>query len=193
MRRSFLRLAQIKPATPRYLQAHAPTGLTGLLTSANPRSTLRYLYLSTLNALSELPSESVYRQSTEALIRNRLEIVNAVVPESYPAWREQTDKLLKQELGELKEGEAIYRGPDGEQRIVKVGGETFVQVDWERGDELADRDQMEWDGEEVVSYPEGSRSEATINRVQKQVESKMQLESAPRVDIEAEPGLTADQ
>lgn len=54
------------------------TGLTGLYTHPNPRPALISLYNHTLKVLEKkYPQESVYRQSVEALTKNRLAIVEA--------------------------------------------------------------------------------------------------------------------
>ncbi|KAK6465229.1 hypothetical protein DFJ63DRAFT_14993 [Scheffersomyces coipomensis] len=53
-----------------------PTGLTGLYQHPNPRPALISLYNHTLTVLdTKFPKESVYRQSVEALTKNRLKIV----------------------------------------------------------------------------------------------------------------------
>ncbi|KAK6204543.1 uncharacterized protein RJT21DRAFT_9313 [Scheffersomyces amazonensis] len=53
-----------------------PTGLTGLYQHPNPRPALISLYKHTLTVLeTKFPKESVYRQSVEALTKNRLKIV----------------------------------------------------------------------------------------------------------------------
>ncbi|CAN3375230.1 hypothetical protein DIURU_001068 [Diutina rugosa] len=55
-----------------------PTGLTGLYQHPNPRPALIALYNHTLDFLkTEFPSNSVYRQSVEALTKNRLQIVES--------------------------------------------------------------------------------------------------------------------
>lgn len=53
-----------------------PTGLTGLYQHPNPRPALISLYNHTLKVLNQkFPQQSVYRQSVEALTRNRLNVV----------------------------------------------------------------------------------------------------------------------
>ncbi|CUM47990.1 unnamed protein product [Debaryomyces tyrocola] len=53
-----------------------PTGLTGIYQHPNPRPALIALYNHTLTVLdTKFPKESVYKQSVEALTRNRLKIV----------------------------------------------------------------------------------------------------------------------
>lgn len=53
-----------------------PTGLTGIYQHPNPRPALISLYNHTLSTLNtKFPSSSIYRQSVEALTKNRLKIV----------------------------------------------------------------------------------------------------------------------
>lgn len=53
-----------------------PTGLTGLYQHPNPRPALVALYNHTLTVLDKkFPKESVYKQSVEAMTKNRLKIV----------------------------------------------------------------------------------------------------------------------
>jgi NADH dehydrogenase (ubiquinone) 1 alpha subcomplex subunit 5 len=53
-----------------------PTGLTGLYQHPNPRPALIALYNHTLTVLDKkFPKESVYKQSVEAMTKNRLKIV----------------------------------------------------------------------------------------------------------------------
>lgn len=55
-----------------------PTGLAGLYQHPNPRPALIALYLHTLKFLDErFPKDSIYKQSVEALTKNRLAIVEA--------------------------------------------------------------------------------------------------------------------
>ncbi|EGV61272.1 hypothetical protein PSN45_001387 [Yamadazyma tenuis] len=53
-----------------------PTGITGLYQHPNPRPALISLYNHTLSLLdTKFPKHSIYRQSVEALTRNRLKVV----------------------------------------------------------------------------------------------------------------------
>ncbi|KAL7667274.1 Uncharacterized protein ABC855_g937 [[Candida] zeylanoides] len=55
-----------------------PTGLAGLYQHPNPRPALIALYSHTLKFLDEkFPKDSIYKQSVEALTKNRLAIVEA--------------------------------------------------------------------------------------------------------------------
>ncbi|KAJ3719891.1 ETC complex I subunit conserved region-domain-containing protein [Lentinula raphanica] len=57
--------------------AKTTTGITGLAVHPDPLPTLTRTYKATLEALSALPSTSVYRQGTEALTQKKLSIVEA--------------------------------------------------------------------------------------------------------------------
>lgn len=76
------------------MQAGTPTGLCGLRTHPAPRSTLLYLYNSTLEKLGQLPESSVYRQSTEALTKHRLKIIEATKPKGWDAWQDRIQLVL---------------------------------------------------------------------------------------------------
>ncbi|KAF7339435.1 NADH dehydrogenase 1 alpha subcomplex subunit 5 [Mycena sanguinolenta] len=53
------------------------TGLTGLAVHPDPLPALSQTYQNTLTTLAQIPSTSVYRQATEALIQKKLDIVKA--------------------------------------------------------------------------------------------------------------------
>lgn len=105
MRRTFRLLASVKPA--RYLEAGTPTGLTGLYTHPSPRSTLLFLYSTTLDKLKAVPEHSVYRQSVEALTKHRMAIVEGAVPPGYDEWAAKARKLLADEIEQKKTREAL--------------------------------------------------------------------------------------
>ena len=87
-------LATVKSAS-KYLEPNAPTGLTGVLTHPSPRPALIYTYRQTLSKLREIPKSSVYRQSTEALTKHRLAIVESTKPEGYERWLERVRKQIE--------------------------------------------------------------------------------------------------
>ncbi|KAF2864355.1 hypothetical protein K470DRAFT_208266 [Piedraia hortae CBS 480.64] len=78
-----------------YLEAGAPTGLTGIYTHPAPRSALLYVYNQTLQKLSKLPESSVYRQATEALTRERLRAVESKRPEGLREWQERVKSSVE--------------------------------------------------------------------------------------------------
>ncbi|KAL9580968.1 MAG: hypothetical protein Q9203_006093 [Teloschistes exilis] len=92
MKSSARLLATVKPE--RFLTPGNPTGLTGLLTHPAPRTQLLYYYSSTLQKLSKFPEHSVYRKSTEAITKQRYDIVAAIKPEGYEEWAQRAQKLV---------------------------------------------------------------------------------------------------
>jgi len=143
MRRTFRQLAAVKPA--RYLEPGAPTGLTGLNTHPAPRSTLLYLYSSTLDKLKEIPESSLYRQSTEALTKHRMSIVSAVEPDGYKEWSEKAKKVIAEhpEVFNTPEGGVDY--DMGRHLKILRDGKVFVRS---KTDQEFDDMTEEWDGEE---------------------------------------------
>lgn len=141
MRAAARLLASVKPG--QYLEANAPTGLTGLLTHPSPRSTLLHHYNATLNKLKQIPESSVYRQSTEALTKHRLQIVEQSKPAGWDAWQEK----IKSQVGD---------NPGLVDTIDTGTGTTFVFPKQQDVDERSRA--AEWDGEVVQSFPEGIRT-----------------------------------
>lgn len=92
MRSALRLLANVKPA--RYLEPHAPIGLTGLTTHPSPRPTLIHVYRQTLEKLKAFPENSVYRKSTEALTRHRLQIIESTKPPGFDAWFERAKETV---------------------------------------------------------------------------------------------------
>lgn len=165
----------------RFLEGGAPTGLTGLLTSHTPRPHLVYLYSATLDKLKALPESSVYRQSTEALTRRRLELVRNAVPEGYEEWKQRAGKQIEQD------GEKIVASA-GE---IRVMGDNAYILDTA---EDMEADTPAWEGEESEAQAEGPRHESERNDNQKNAIAG----ETPRVPdhivkLEAEPALTAQQ
>jgi len=126
-----------------FLEAGTPTGLTGLLTHPSPRSTLLYHYNSTLDKLKKIPESSVYRQSTEALTKHRLAVIEQTKPAGWDAWQQ---KIMLQ----------VSEDPERYQVLNTSGGETVVMPNEAEVDLRSRR--AEWDGEKLQSMPEGIRS-----------------------------------
>jgi NADH dehydrogenase (ubiquinone) 1 alpha subcomplex subunit 5 len=141
MRAAARLFASVKPG--QFLEAGSPTGLTGLTTHPSPRSTLLYHYTSTLDKLKQIPESSVYRQSTEALTKHRLEIVSQSKPAGWDEWQEKTKGQLEKDPGLVE--------------IIKHSqGQTLMLPKYQDVDERSKA--AEWDGEEMQSFPEGIRS-----------------------------------
>lgn len=188
MRRTLRLFAAVKPV--RYLEAGTPTGLTGLYTHNSPRSTLLYLYSTTLDKLKAAPDSSLYRQSIEALTKHRMAIVAAHIAPGFEEWQAKAQKVLK----ENPEGFNIasHAAIDGAQaQIITKGNQTFLL---RHDPEKKDSRYEEWDGEvDEGGEREGLRSEAERKDAElifsrKPLEIKQQ-----QLKWEPEPQLTADQ
>lgn len=188
MRRTLTRLAAVKPV--RFLEAGAPTGLTGLHTHPTPRKALLYYYNSTLEKLQQIPSSSLFRQSTEALTRHRLKIVSAVEPEGYAEWKVKADKVIADhpDVFTRTEGQAAYRG--GKYLLQTWNGQPFVVV---KDEGIRDDLTEEWDGAADTSAElEGPRS--SRERAKQVVISKpLPADYEKDVVYPEEPPLTAQQ
>ncbi|RKF59256.1 NADH-ubiquinone oxidoreductase 29.9 kDa subunit, mitochondrial [Erysiphe neolycopersici] len=148
MRRTFRQLANAQPA--KYLEAGAPTGLTGLFTHVSPRSTLMYTYHSTLEALSKLPESSIYRQSTEALTKHRMEIVTSVEPAGLAEYSEKVKKIVKSNAW-------AFQDEDGDIQHVQRDSKSFIVM---KPKNIRDDLTEEWNGRKEEPLPlEGTRSE----------------------------------
>ncbi|KAF7524039.1 hypothetical protein G7054_g11553 [Neopestalotiopsis clavispora] len=155
MRRTLRLFAAVKPV--RYLEAGNPTGLTGLYTHSSPRSSLLYLYSSTLDKLKAAPESSLYRQSIEALTKHRMAIVSAAEPPGYKEWQARAQKVLKENPeGFNIASEAAIDGAQAQ--IITKGDQTFLL---RHDPQVKDERYEEWDGElDEGGEREGLRSEA---------------------------------
>ena len=112
-------------ALARYLEPGTPTGLTGLWTHATPRSTLLFLYGSTLHKLQSLPATSLYRQSVEAVTKHRLSLVEQYTPPGYEAWAAKARELVRSNPEQFRVASGRVDG--SEARTVKLGDRIFVE------------------------------------------------------------------
>lgn len=181
--RPALRLLATASKQGNFLEAGAPTGLTGLYTHSAPRSTLLYLYSSTLEKLgAHFPESSVYRQSTEALTRHRMSIVERVKPAGLSDWQTRVQKIVDEHP------EAFRKIP-----ITTQQGTKEFNIVW-KSSAKEGMQTAEWDDEVPgKSTLEGPRSEEE----QKGQVAKMRRDPVeehrviPR--IEPEPPLSAEQ
>ncbi|KAL1879421.1 hypothetical protein VTK73DRAFT_6953 [Phialemonium thermophilum] len=191
MRRTLRLFASVKPSAARYLETGTPTGLTGLRTHGSPRSTLLYLYATTLERLrGSIPEHSLYRQSVEALTRHRLALVQSVEPAGYAAWAERAAKLVEAHPEQFNV--ALEGRVDGIRALrLERNGDVFLlrQLPLRETDDRV----QEWDGElDEGPEPEGSRSlEEKAN--QKLIAERQELGQSQQVQLEPEPQLTAEQ
>ncbi|KAL3475838.1 ETC complex I subunit conserved region-domain-containing protein [Aspergillus californicus] len=183
MRSTLRLLANVKPA--RYLEPFAPTGLAGLNTHPSPRPTLIFLYKSTLDKLKSFPESSAYRQSTEALTRHRLQIVESTKPPGFEAWLERVQKTI---AAEPERFSSLLR-PDG----TYAGSMRADHSDNPRG--------QEWDGEKLEATTEGpARTPEEHARWEKDIEESAKSTQSADADFhllhmkwENEPALEAEQ
>ncbi|KAK5467310.1 hypothetical protein LTS15_000282 [Exophiala xenobiotica] len=182
MRSTSRLLATVKSAT-KFLEPNTPTGLTGLPTHPAPRPALIWTYRETLKKLGQIPKSSVYRQSTEALTKQRLEIVEAQKPEGYDQWLERVRK-------QIAANPAAYN--------------RFLNEDGSLGSEKAHVEPVDvWDGmiTRDDKIQEGTNSPAEAERKARYIAAEVQTvdrEAAegklPTVeDLEVEPPLTREQ
>lgn len=187
MRSSLRLLASVKPVAARYLEAGAPTGLTGLRVNPSPRSTLLYLYSTTLDKLQAAPETSLYRQSVEAVTKQRLAAVQAVKPAGYDEWRQRAEAILAKHPDRF---DAVARPTaDGSTAAgVQRGGRFFVV---RKSKPVVDERYDEWDGEaESAGELEGSR---TSEERKDQIQLFKDPFDGEDVEWENEPALTVDQ
>ena len=182
MRTTSRLLASVRSAS-KYLEPNTPTGLTGLSTHPSPRPALIYTYKQTLKKLNQLPSSSVYRQSTEALTKQRLAIIEATKPEGYDAWLGRVRKQIDANPAAF----AQFHVADGSLQSEKAFAEK-VEV---------------WDGKLTRNdaFQEGSNAlkeaEAKSDAVKEEsdrIDKEAKAGVAPSVeDLEKEPPLTKVQ
>jgi NADH dehydrogenase (ubiquinone) 1 alpha subcomplex subunit 5 len=182
MRSTSRLLATVKSAT-KYLEPNTPTGLTGLITHPSPRPALIWTYRETLKKLTQIPKNSVYRQSAEALTKHRLEIVETTKPEGYEQWLERVQK----QIAASPKAYAHLLNEDGSLASAKPGKED-IEV---------------WDGRitKADAHYEGTNSPAQaeykLKAVAEEIRQK-ELEDKEGVlptvdDLEVEPALTREQ
>lgn len=180
--RAALRLfASVQKA--QYLEAGAPTGLTGLLTHPAPRSTLLYLYSSTLEKLKQFPESSVYRQSTEALTRHRMSIIENIRPAGLEEWQQRVQKTIDEHPGAFRKIETTTQSGKKEYNIV-----------W-KSTAVEGMKTEEWDDEFVPakSMPEGPRSDEQMKKQFDALQRDLREEHRVAPRIEPEPSMSAEQ
>ena len=178
MRPALRLLAAVKPG--RYLEPGAPTGLTGLLTHPSPRSRLLYLYGSILERLKALPESSVYRQSTEAVTKHRMNIMQQIKPPGFDEWQKRAVETIEKNPDMFAAGNLRYRRQ-------KVGDSVFVSVA-----QRSENDDLEWDGEQGRPTIEGTKGERAA-RINAAEVAKRAPNRDDVVDWEPEPALEATQ
>ncbi|KAF2163935.1 hypothetical protein M409DRAFT_25712 [Zasmidium cellare ATCC 36951] len=180
--RAALRLLASVQRSSQFLEPGAPTGLTGLFTHPSPRTTLLYVYHSTLEKLKQFPEHSVYRQSLEALTKHRMEIVESVRPAGLSEWQKRVEPIVDQHPEAFRKVE--LRTPSGEREI---------NIVWKSGTKDS-AELEEWDDRnpDYKAMPEGIKSKKE-RAYQKDLGRDFIAERAALPHIESEPSLTAEQ
>lgn len=161
-----------------------PTGITGLLTHKSPRSTLLYLYSSTLDKLKEFPESSVYRQSTEALTRHRMSIVESIQPAGLSEWQNRVSKLVDQHP------QAFKRIP------VTTGSKSDFNIVYHAPDPVLTwrtEDQRVNAAYKAKPQAEGPQEFEDVKDRGKELARDMVAEEASLIQIEPEPQLSLEQ
>ncbi|KIW32358.1 uncharacterized protein PV07_03911 [Cladophialophora immunda] len=182
MRATSRLFATVRSAS-KYLEANSPTGLTGLTTHPSPRPALIYTYRQTLNKLAQLPKSSVYRQSTEALTKQRLEIIEAVKPEGHEQWLERVRKQIEASPKAFSK----FLNEDG-----SFGSEKLHVEPVDNWDGKITRRDAKYEGPNTMAQAE-TKARAVSDEVrEKDLEDKEGI--PPTVeDLEVEPPLTREQ
>ncbi|KAH8889802.1 hypothetical protein GQ53DRAFT_842685 [Thozetella sp. PMI_491] len=187
MRRTLRLLANVKPG--QFLEPGTRTGLTGLHVHGSPRSTLVYLYNTTLDKLQAVPEHSLYRQSIEALTKHRLNLVESVVPQGYSEWAEKAAKVVASHPEHFEVASSTRVDGASANRIVR-GGKVFVIRHLPKD---ADLREQEWDGE-INEGPELEGARTAEEREElKLIAERQDLQDIENIDWEPEPQLTAEQ
>ncbi|CAI6337109.1 unnamed protein product [Periconia digitata] len=127
----------------KFLEAGAPTGLTGLKTHPSPRSALLFAYNATLDKLKQIPESSVYRQSTEALTRHRLKVIEESKPDGWDDWLNRVSLQAADDPGAFN----VVKTASGS----LIVGPSIVKLD-------PREKKASWDGEKMPAFPEGVRT-----------------------------------
>ncbi|PGH03961.1 NADH dehydrogenase (ubiquinone) 1 alpha subcomplex 5 [Blastomyces parvus] len=195
MRSSLRLLANVKSA--RYLQPHAPTGLTGLTTHPRPRQALLILYTNTLNKLQNVPESSVYRQATEALTKQRLKIVESTKPPGYDKWQQEVQQKVAANPDLVK---TISTPSGGLAGVYSLLGGRVSELEKRHYAENMENalHQIKEEKEQFEKLPENVKP--AVARWSKEKHETEQLENKeestspePRIDLYEEPALEAAQ
>ncbi|KAF7504228.1 hypothetical protein GJ744_002550 [Endocarpon pusillum] len=175
MRGTLRLLAKVQPS--KILEVNAPTGLTGILTHPQPRPALIHTYNQILDKLKALPESSVYRQSTEAITKSRLKIIEDTKPVGYEEW-------LSRVKAQIEKNPAAYS------HVMQKDGSIAYSEPSETTSEV-------WDGAVREVLPEGPSTEEMANskaRAIRAEEERLEVEESQRPsELEQEPPLDADQ
>ncbi|KAL8808273.1 MAG: hypothetical protein Q9223_004034 [Gallowayella weberi] len=167
-------LATIK--SERFLTPGNPTGLTGLLTHPAPRSQLLYLYSSTLSKLSKIPEYSVYRQSAEAITKQRLNIIQNIKPPGYEEWVQRAKQKIHDHPNVF--------GKDTDPSNIFTSASMTEERDYR---------EIQWDNKKQPAALEGTRTEEERARQSVIATKAAEKPQFDTVQWENEPPLEASQ
>ena len=180
--RAAIRLLASVQRSSQILEPGAPTGITGLFTHPSPRTTLLYLYSSTLDKLKQFPEHSVYRQSTEALTKHRLNIIESVKPAGLEEWQKRVQPIVDDHP------EAFRRVS-----ITHASSSTEFNVIWKDA-AVARMESEEWNDEDPSKKQlEGIRTEEERRGLGREITQDFPEQDKPVPRIEPEPPLSVDQ
>ncbi|GAA5898060.1 hypothetical protein JCM8208_000144 [Rhodotorula glutinis] len=118
---------QATKAAPTSLRTKLSTGITGIAVHPEPLSALVDSYKSTLNVLDKIPASAVYRQSAEAITRERLAAVERLGGEGDEASIEQVEQAIGAGIVE----ELLMQATDE----LKLAGKMIEFKSWEELEE----------------------------------------------------------
>ncbi|EEH20627.1 hypothetical protein PABG_02858 [Paracoccidioides brasiliensis Pb03] len=187
-------LADVKSA--RFLQPHAPTGLTGLATHPRPRQALLILYTNTLNKLKQIPGSSVYRQATEALTQQRLKIVESTKPPGYDKWLQEVQEKITANPDLVKKITTPSGPLAGVYSILAPRVSDLERRHYNEGMEHAQQ-QIKEESEQFEQLPEEEKAAVALwSRTyrEKEIEEvEVDAPTEPRIELYEEPALEAAQ
>lgn len=127
-----------------------------------------------------MPEHSVYRQSIEAVTKNRMKIMQSIKPAGYDAWAERASKKIEDNPDVFKPGKSRHF-------LEYANGSSFVETQ-----ESNMNDDMEWDGEKGDATLEGTRNpeEGAVNA---RASQQTKQDQGDPVKWETEPPLDASQ
>ncbi|BGP36392.1 hypothetical protein JCM10450v2_000292 [Rhodotorula kratochvilovae] len=108
---------------PQSLRTKLSTGITGIAVHPEPLSALVDSYKSTLAVLEKIPASAVYRQSAEAITRERLDVVQRLGHDGSEGSIEQVEQAIGMGIVE----ELLLQATDE----LKLAGKMIEYKAWE--------------------------------------------------------------
>ncbi|GAA5858786.1 hypothetical protein JCM8547_004987 [Rhodosporidiobolus lusitaniae] len=110
------------------LRTKLSTGITGIPVHPDPLAALLHTYNSTLALVQQIPSSAVYRQSVEAITRERLDAVNSLGGEG----NEEQIEAVENKIGGGIVEQLIIQANDE----LKLAGKVIEWKAWEELEEV---------------------------------------------------------